>query len=68
MKRNILLTFTDEDDYADVLIAIRAAHAGSTKDPAERGAAIAEICRCYPPPAVPLKVATSNGRVIPLAE
>jgi len=50
MKRTIKLDFLSEDDYADVLVAIRAAHGESTKDPADRGAAIAAICRCYPPP------------------
>jgi|HubBroStandDraft_5_1064220.scaffolds.fasta_scaffold217053_2 hypothetical protein len=45
MKRNILLQFEDEDDYADVLVAIRTANGSSTKDPAERAQAIALICR-----------------------
>jgi hypothetical protein len=49
VKRNILLQFEDEDDYADVLVAIRHMHGKSTKDAAERAMAIAAICRCWQP-------------------
>jgi hypothetical protein len=46
MKRNILLTFSDDDEYADVLVAIRNLRSGEpTNSPVERGYAIAAICR-----------------------
>lgn len=49
MTRRITLIFDNEDDFADVLVAIRGAHGSSTKDSAERGAAIAAICRSLAP-------------------
>ena len=64
MKRNILLQFDDEDDYADVIVAIRMAHGSPTKDPGERAVLVAEICRFYRDGPAPIKP-IPNGAPLP---